>query len=44
MEVLATCPTNWGKTPAAALDWVKEQMIPYFPLGVYKDIEGGVKP
>ena len=38
VEVLACCPTNWGKTPIAAVDWLKENMIPYYPLGVYKDI------
>ena len=38
VEVLACCPTNWGKTPVAAVDWLKENMIPYYPLGVYKDI------
>lgn len=37
VEVLATCPTNWGKTPVDAVKWLKENMIPYFPLGVYKD-------
>ena len=37
IEVLATCPTNWGKTPAAAFDWLRDAMIPYYPLGVYKD-------
>ena len=43
VEVLACCPTNWGKTPAASIEWLKENMIPYFPLGVYKDIDGEVK-
>jgi len=38
VEVLSTCPTNWGKTPVEAMDWLKENMIPYYPLGVYKDI------
>ncbi len=37
VEVVATCPTNWGTTPAQALAWVDEKMIPYYPLGVYKD-------
>ena len=37
VEVLSTCPTNWGMTPAKALQWVDEKMIPYYPLGVYKD-------
>ncbi len=37
VEVLSTCPTNWGKSPIEALDWLRENMIPYYPLGVYKD-------
>jgi len=37
VEVLSTCPTNWGKTPIDALEWLKENMVSYFPLGVYKD-------
>lgn len=37
VEVLCTCPTNWGKTPVEALEFVKDAMIPYYPLGVYKD-------
>ena len=37
VEVLSTCPTNWGKTPADALKWLEENMLPYYPLGVYKD-------
>ena len=37
VEVVSTCPTNWGMTPKQALEWVEEKMIPYFPLGVYKD-------
>ncbi|MCE5344204.1 MAG: thiamine pyrophosphate-dependent enzyme [Eubacteriales bacterium] len=38
VEVLSTCPTNWGKTPQEALMWVKESMIPAYPLGVFKDV------
>ncbi len=38
IEVLSTCPTNWGKTPEDALVWLEENMIPYYPLGVYKDL------
>jgi 2-oxoglutarate ferredoxin oxidoreductase subunit beta len=41
VEVLSTCPTNWGLTPVDALQWLEENMIPAFPLGVFKDIEGG---
>jgi len=37
IEVISTCPTNWGMTPEKALAWVDEKMIPYYPLGVYKD-------
>lgn len=43
VEILSTCPTNWGIDPIESLGWVKENMIPVFPLGVYKDIEGGKK-
>lgn len=38
VEVLSTCPTNWGLTPLKALERLREEMIPYYPLGVYKDI------
>ena len=41
VEVLSTCPTNWGMTPVKALSWVDEKMIPYYPLGVYKDRSAG---
>jgi len=37
VEVLSTCPTNWGMSPLAANQRVADEMIPYFPLGVYKD-------
>jgi len=40
VEVLSSCPTNWGMTPQKALEWIDEKMIPYYPLGVYKDKEG----
>ena len=38
VEVVSTCPTNWGMTPVKALQWLEENMLPYYPLGVYKDI------
>jgi 2-oxoglutarate ferredoxin oxidoreductase subunit beta len=41
VEVLSTCPTNWGLSPVEALRWVEQTMIPVYPLGVYKDLEGG---
>jgi 2-oxoglutarate ferredoxin oxidoreductase subunit beta len=39
VEVLSTCPTNWGLSPAEASDWVADTMIPYYPLGVIKEPE-----
>jgi 2-oxoglutarate ferredoxin oxidoreductase subunit beta len=38
IELLSTCPTNWGLTPLDALEWVREYMIPVYPLGDYKVI------
>lgn len=44
VEVISSCPTNWGLSPNEALEWLRENMLPYYPLGVYKDItEGGEK-
>jgi 2-oxoglutarate ferredoxin oxidoreductase subunit beta len=37
IEIVSACPTNWGLTPEKALEWIDEKMIPYYPLGVYKD-------
>ena len=39
VEVLSTCPTNWGMSPVEAMQRVRDEMIPYYPLGVFKDIE-----
>ena len=41
VEVVSTCPTNWGLSPIEALGWLRENMLPYYPLGVYKDIKEG---
>ena len=41
VEVVSACPTNWGMTPQKALEWVESDMIPYYPLGVYKDRSAG---
>ncbi len=38
VEVVSTCPTNWGMTPQKAFAWMRENMLPYYPLGVYKDV------
>lgn len=45
IEVVSTCPTNWGLSPEESLKWLNENMLPYYPLGVYKDVtaEGGDK-
>lgn len=39
VEVLSTCPTNWGMTPKEALQWLQDKMIPQYPLGVKKEVE-----
>lgn len=39
IELLSTCPTNWGITPTEATKWLEENLLPYYPLGVYKDFE-----
>jgi 2-oxoglutarate ferredoxin oxidoreductase subunit beta len=36
VELLSTCPTNWGLTPEESLKWVEERMVPTYPLGDYK--------
>lgn len=45
VEILSTCPTNWGLSPVESLEHVRTDMMPEFPLGVYKDLidEGGVR-
>lgn len=37
VEVLSVCPTNWGMSPTEAIARLQNEMIPYYPLGVYKD-------
>jgi len=39
VELISTCPTNWGMTPKDALKWAEEKMLPYYPLGVFKTPE-----
>jgi len=41
VEVVSTCPTNWGMTPVEAVDWAEANMLPYYPLGEFKTPEGG---
>jgi len=40
VEVLSACPTNWGMPPLKANERVAAEMIPYFPLGTFKDVTG----
>ncbi len=42
VEVLSTCPTNWGLSPVEASDWLEQNMIPYYPLGVVKEPQPAV--
>ena len=37
VEVLSICPTNWGLSPKESFTWLRENMIPYYPLGLKKD-------
>jgi 2-oxoglutarate ferredoxin oxidoreductase subunit beta len=39
VEVLSTCPTNWGIPPVEALRWLEDNMIPYYPLGNFRTPE-----
>lgn len=39
VEVLSTCPTNWGMSPVSSCEWVGTDMVPYFKPGVYKTPE-----
>lgn len=40
VEILSTCPTNWGMSPVEAAKWLEQNLISYYPLGVYKTAEG----
>lgn len=39
VELLSACPTNWHMTPVDSLEWIENEMIKHYPLGVYKKIE-----
>jgi 2-oxoglutarate ferredoxin oxidoreductase subunit beta len=41
IEVISTCPTNWGLSPKDALEWMRDNMLPYYPLGTYRDVKAG---
>jgi 2-oxoglutarate ferredoxin oxidoreductase subunit beta len=39
IEVISNCPTNWGLTAQESLTWLRESMLPYYPLGVFCDVK-----
>ncbi|MTI60807.1 MAG: 2-oxoglutarate oxidoreductase [Firmicutes bacterium] len=39
VEVLSSCPTNWGMSPVQALKWLAENMLDVYPLGVFKEVD-----
>jgi len=39
VEIISTCPTNWGMTPAEAIDWTENKLLAYYKLGEYKTPE-----
>jgi 2-oxoglutarate ferredoxin oxidoreductase subunit beta len=41
VEVLSICPTNWGLNTEESFKWLKDNMIPYYPLGIKKDVTAG---
>jgi len=41
VEVLSPCPTNWGLKPVEALQWLENNMVPYYPLGEYRSVAPG---
>jgi 2-oxoglutarate ferredoxin oxidoreductase subunit beta len=36
VELVSTCPTNWGLTPVDAIKWAEDEMLPYYELGDFK--------
>ena len=43
VEILSNCPNNWGMSPEESLEWIRTDMMPFYPLGVYKDTENNTK-
>ncbi len=41
VEILSTCPTNWGIPPAESMSWLEKNMLPYYPVGIFKTPDGG---
>jgi 2-oxoisovalerate ferredoxin oxidoreductase beta subunit len=44
VEILSPCPSGWKMDPVDAMRWIRDVMLPQFPLGVYKDISTEIKP
>jgi 2-oxoglutarate ferredoxin oxidoreductase subunit beta len=44
VEMISTCPTNWGLDPVSSREWARENMLPVFPPGLFKDRSAGAKP
>ena len=42
VEVVSSCPTNWGLTPQKALEFIDEKMLPQYPLGCFRDKEANI--
>jgi len=38
LEILSPCPTDWGMSPEKSISWLRENMVPFYPLGIIKDI------
>ncbi len=36
VELISSCPTNWGMTPVKAMEWMKDKLIPYYPVKQFK--------
>jgi 2-oxoglutarate ferredoxin oxidoreductase subunit beta len=41
VEVVSTCPTNWGMTPVKSIQWTEDVLLPYYPLGDKKTPDNG---
>ena len=39
VEIVSTCPTNWGMTPVDSIQWAEDTLLPYYPLGDFKTPE-----
>ena len=40
IEILSTCPTNFHLSPKASLDYIRDEAVKFYPLGVFKDVDG----